>query len=306
MHSPREKQKLALSLLARRAPDSCCFGRDWRLNCAQFGEIQLGKGEKVPTGIIIGIGWRHSSFTPTEQSYALERILAENSLQPVLLYGVTGSGKTEVYLQAIAEMMQKGKSSIVLVPEIALTPQMVERFSARFGRRVAVLHSRLSAGERYDEWCRIKNKEALVVIGARSAIFAPVEDLGLIVLDEEHETSYKQEETPRYHARNVAIWRAQQHGAKVVLGSATPSLESFFKAESGAYELIRLSRRIAGRPLPPVEIVDMRQELKDGNKSIFSRTLSKAIKILSEGKQAIILLNRRGYATLCCAVNVDM
>ncbi|HHX75220.1 MAG TPA: primosomal protein N', partial [Firmicutes bacterium] len=220
------------------------------------------------------------------------------SQKPMLLLGVTGSGKTEVYLQAIAGMLQKKMASIVLVPEIALTPQMTERFVARFGGRVAVLHSRLSAGERYDEWCRVARGEALVVIGARSAVFAPVRKLGLIILDEEHEVSYKQEETPRYHARDVALRRAEMHRAAVILGSATPSLESYTRALHGEYRLGRLPRRIADRPLPPVEIVDMREELKSGNKSIFSRTLQAALKdTLTAGGQAIIFLNRRGYAT---------
>jgi primosomal protein N' (replication factor Y) len=216
----------------------------------------------------------------------------------MLLYGVTGSGKTEVYLQAIACMLQKELASIVLVPEIALTPQMTERFVARFGNKVAVLHSRLSAGERYDEWCRVARGEALVVIGARSAVFAPVPKLGLIILDEEHEITYKQEETPRYHARDIALRRAEMHGAAVILGSATPSLESYTKALRGEYRLAKLPQRIAGRPLPPVEIVDMREELKSGNRSIFSRTLQAALRdALAAGKQAIIFLNRRGYST---------
>ena len=155
----------------------------------------------------------------------------------------------------------------MLVPEIALTPQMISRFAARFGPLVAVLHSRLSAGERYDEWRRIAEGEALVVIGARSAIFAPIQELGLIILDEEHEASYKQDETPRYHARDVAQWRAARHSAAVVLGSATPSLESYHLAELGRYKMCRLWHRIAERPLPPVNVVDMRQELKEDRKS---------------------------------------
>ena len=300
-----EKQKLALALLAEKGPQTLVSLAKKGIGASTVRSLEKNgwviiKEKKIYRNPLSPLEVAPQEPLPLtqEQSFALKRIFDQNNLQPVLLFGVTGSGKTEVYLQAIAEMMQQGKSSIVLVPEIALTPQMVERFCARFGERVAVLHSRLSAGERFDEWCRIKNNEAHVVIGARSAVFAPVENLGLIILDEEHETSYKQEETPRYHAREVALWRAQQHGAKVVLGSATPSLESFFKAEKGEYELVCLSQRIAGRPLPPVEIVDMRQELKDGNKSVFSRALSQSIaETLSSGRQAIILLNRRGYAT---------
>lgn len=233
------------------------------------------------------------------QGRALELICsAEAGSKPVLLYGVTGSGKTEVYLQAIAGCVEKGLGSIVLVPEISLTPQMVERFVSRFGERVAVLHSRLSAGERYDEWCRVAGGEALVAVGARSAVFAPFRKLGLVILDEEHEASYKQEETPRYHARDVALWRACRHGAALVLGSATPALESYYKAETGKYLLCPLPERIEKRPLPPVEVVDMRQELKDGHKSIFSRAMTVALQeTVQSGKQAILLLNRRGYAT---------
>lgn len=216
----------------------------------------------------------------------------------VLLHGVTGSGKTEVYLQAIGKVVAAGMGSILLVPEIALTPQMIERFVARFGRLVAVLHSRLSAGERHDEWWRIVTGEALVVVGARLAVFAPFKQLGLIVLDEEHEASYKQDETPRYHARDVAMWRAKKHGAALVLGSATPSLESYNAALSGKYALCLLPERVENRPLPPVDVVDMRQELKEGHRSIFSRALLNALeKVQQEKKQAILLLNRRGYAT---------
>lgn len=237
----------------------------------------------------------------TAQANALQQISAAVSgevQRTVLLHGVTGSGKTEVYLQAIARTAALGKGSIVLVPEIALTPQMIERFSARFGSRVAVLHSRLSAGERYDEWARISSGEALIAVGARSAVFAPFRKLGLIVLDEEHEASYKQDESPRYHARDVALWRAKQHRAALVLGSATPSLESYRAALGGDYLLCSMPERVANRPLPPVEVVDMRQELKEGHRSIFSRSLLSALtRTLLEKKQAILLLNRRGYAT---------
>ncbi|MGI6658031.1 MAG: primosomal protein N' [Dethiobacteraceae bacterium] len=232
------------------------------------------------------------------QRDALAQINQSTAEKPILLFGVTGSGKTEVYLQAIAQRLAAGLASIVLVPEIALTPQMTERFVSRFGDRVAVLHSRLAAGERYDEWCRIARGEALVIIGARSAVFAPVKRLGLIILDEEHESTYKQEEAPRYHARDIALWRGQHHGAKVILGSATPSLESYYQAERGNYRLLQLPERIAQRPLPPVEVVDMRQELKDGHKSIFSRPLISALQeTKAAGQQAMLFLNRRGYAT---------
>ncbi|MFC5401852.1 primosomal protein N' [Cohnella soli] len=224
-----------------------------------------------------------------------------------LLHGVTGSGKTEVYLQAIQQCLEQGREAIVLVPEISLTPQMVERFKSRFGSKVAVLHSRLSNGERYDEWRKIREGRALVAVGARSAIFAPFASIGLIVIDEEHETSYKQEESPKYHAREVAIERARQHGAAVVLGSATPSLETYEAAKhagggrrSGLGDIgyIAMPERVANRPLPGVRIVDMREELKMGNRAMFSRPLADAIRDrLEKREQIVLLLNRRGYAT---------
>ncbi len=218
-----------------------------------------------------------------------------------LLYGVTGSGKTEIYLRSLAEAVRLGKKGIVLVPEIALTPQTIERFASRFPRRVAVLHSRLSLGEQYDEWHRIRRGEFDVVIGSRSAIFAPQPDLGLIIIDEEHEWTYKQDNSPYYHARSVAIKLAELTGALVLLGSATPDVESYFKAQNGEYKLLKLPERVvptAGAPLPQVEVVDMREELKAGNLSIFSRSLSHAInEAIAAGEQVILFLNRRGAAT---------
>lgn len=255
-----------------------------------------------------------------------------------LLHGVTGSGKTEVYLQSIQTCLDQGREAIVLVPEISLTPQMVERFKGRFGDLVAVLHSRLSHGERYDEWRKIMLKQVRVVIGARSAIFAPFTKLGLIIIDEEHESSYKQEESPKYHARDVAVARASQHDAVVVLGSATPSLESMYctlpgskpvcsqqennievqtlslfdeeekssvesavrqvKRERVPFELLTMQNRVEGRPLPKVQIIDMREELRTGNRSMFSRGLYKAIEErLHKKEQIVLLLNRRGYST---------
>ncbi|HEY9723942.1 MAG TPA: primosomal protein N' [Oscillatoriaceae cyanobacterium] len=215
-----------------------------------------------------------------------------------LLLGVTGSGKTEVYLRAIAEALARGQGAIVLVPEIALTPQTVRRFQGRFGDLVAVLHSHLGDGERFDEWQRIRDGSARVVVGARSAVFAPVSDLGLIVIDEEHESSYKQDKSPRYHARTVALARARLEGATVILGSATPSLESYTAALEGRYKLLEMPERVAERPLPPVEVVDMRVELEAGNRSLFSRALGGALEAaIARGEQAILLLNRRGYSS---------
>ena len=220
-----------------------------------------------------------------------------------LLYGVTGSGKTEVYLQAIAHALEQGKGAIILVPEISLTPQTVERFKARFSSGplqtlVAVLHSHLSSGERHDEWHKIRQGRARIVIGARSAIFAPVEPLGLIIVDEEHEHTYKQEEAPRYHARDVAIMRGQMEGAVTVLGSATPSLESYYNCEQGKFTRLDLPERVDNQKMPYVRVVDMRQAARDGQgPPIFSPQLKEAItQRLERGEQTILFLNRRGYS----------
>ncbi|GGA21840.1 primosomal protein N' [Paenibacillus physcomitrellae] len=241
-----------------------------------------------------------------EQSYVFAKIngaLQARVHDTFLLHGVTGSGKTEVYLQTIERCIAQDRQAIVLVPEISLTPQMVERFKGRFGNKVAILHSRLSGGERYDEWRKIREGKVQVAIGARSAVFAPFERLGLIVMDEEHETSYKQEETPKYHARDVAVRRAQQHGAVVILGSATPSLESYHAARSQSDDefapmLLEMRNRPLGSSLPKVNIVDMREELKEGNRSMFSRPLHQAIADRLERKeQSVLFLNRRGFST---------
>ncbi|HEY1490713.1 MAG TPA: primosomal protein N' [Verrucomicrobiae bacterium] len=221
-----------------------------------------------------------------------------------LLHGVTGSGKTEIYLQAIAHALEQGKGAIVLVPEISLTPQTVERFKARFSSGksqtlVAVLHSHLSAGERHDEWHKIRQGRARIVIGARSAIFAPVEPLGVIIVDEEHEHTYKQEETPRYHARDVAVMRGQMENAVVVLGSATPSMESFYNCKRGRFTLLELPERVDDQKMPYVRVVDMRQAMRDGKgPPLFSPQLKEAItQRLERGEQTILFLNRRGYST---------
>lgn len=236
-----------------------------------------------------------------EQARALteiNRAINDEEHKTFLLHGVTGSGKTEIYLQAIANVLNRGKEAIVLVPEISLTPQMVHRFKGRFGDRVAVLHSGLSVGEKYDEWRKIQRKEVQVVVGARSAIFAPFENLGIIIIDEEHETTYKQEEAPRYHAKDVAIKRGELNRCPVVLGSATPTLEAYARAQKGVYHLLTLEQRTNKQPLPPVEIVDMRAELHAGNRSMFSRLLLEKINDrLKKNQQVVLLLNRRGYST---------
>jgi primosomal protein N' (replication factor Y) len=241
-----------------------------------------------------------------EQTRAFDAITAamDHKGKVFLLHGVTGSGKTEIYLQAIAHALERGQGAIVLVPEISLTPQTVERFKARFSAGkiqtlVAVLHSHLSAGERHDEWHKIRQGRARVVIGARSAIFAPVDPLGLIIVDEEHENSYKQEEAPRYNARDVAVVRANMEGATVVLGSATPSLESFYNVRRGKYALLELTARVDDKRMPVVRVVDMRKEnRKTKGFQIFSQQLKEALtQRLERREQAILFLNRRGYST---------
>lgn len=236
-----------------------------------------------------------------EQQVALDCIttsIENEKAETFLLHGVTGSGKTEVYLRAIKHVLDQGQEAIVLVPEISLTPQMTSRFKARFGPLVAVMHSGLSAGEKYDEWRKIQRGEVKVVVGARSAIFAPFENLGIIILDEEHESTYKQDDTPRYHARDVAIRRSEYYGCPVILGSATPSLESYARASKGVYTLLTLMRRARDQDLPAVTIVDMREELKSGNRSMFSLPLAEALRIrLQSGEQTVLFLNKRGFSS---------
>ncbi len=233
-----------------------------------------------------------------DQQTACKKITAATGQETFLIHGVTGSGKTEIYLQTIEAKLKEGKEAIVLVPEISLTPQMVERFKSRFGSEVAVLHSALSSGEKYDEWRKIERKEARVVVGARSAVFAPFENLGIIIIDEEHEASYKQEDNPRYHARDVAIWRATKYQCPVVLGSATPSLESFARAKKGVYTLIELPSRVNDRAMPEVSVVDMREELRKENRTEFSTELLEKIKDrIAKKEQTVLMLNRRGYSS---------
>lgn len=245
---------------------------------------------------------RGEVFTLTdEQASALEKINAsvdEANGKTFLLQGITGSGKTEVYLRAAAKAVEQGKQVLMLVPEIALTAQLVKRFKAWFGDMVAVAHSKLSQNERGDVWYKMHTHQANILIGVRSAVFAPFKNLGLIIIDEEHESSYKQEERPNYHARAVALQRSCYTGAPLILGSATPDLESYYKATSGEYEHLRLTKRATGSLLPTVEIVDMRKELQERNFSVLSRKLKQAlVTTASSGEQAIVLLNRRGYST---------
>ena len=234
------------------------------------------------------------------QRHAVEVITAslDGETQSFLLHGVTGSGKTEVYLHVVRQALLRGKGAILLVPEIALTPQMVSWFRSRFGDTAAVLHSGLSQGEKYDEWRRIRRGEARVVIGARSAVFAPVSSLGLILIDEEHESTYRSDTHPCYDARQVARERCRLEHASLVLGSATPSIDTYARTLHGQNVLLEMRERVAGRPLPEVEIVDMRKELVSGNRSIFSRALHDALEeTLMQGRQAVLFHNRRGYSS---------
>jgi primosomal protein N' (replication factor Y) len=244
-----------------------------------------------------------SLLEPTDaQRAALDRILEAvdaRAYRAFLLHGVTGSGKTEVYIRAMRAAVERGRSALMLVPEINLTPVFSRRLMSHFGEAVAILHSELSDGERLDEWRRIRAGAARVVIGTRSAVFAPLRDLGVIVVDEEHETSYKQEETPRYHGRDTAVYRAREAGAVVILGSATPSLETYHNAHSGKYEYMRLEQRVGGRPLADVETIDMREVFRQqGKQQLFSPELLDAIREThARGEQTIVLLNRRGFSS---------
>jgi len=238
-----------------------------------------------------------------EQAVALDSIknaIDEAESVVTLLNGVTGSGKTEVYLQALRHCLIQDKSAIVMVPEIALTPQTVERFRSRFGDRVSVLHSGLTDGERFDEWMKIHEKKVSIAVGARSALFAPFQNLGLIIVDEEHEATYKQNETPRYHARDVAVVRGKMENAAVVLGSATPAFETLYNVKKGRYKEVKLQKRFDSQPMPDVKIIDLKHESGEvgAGYSMFSKTLvSDVYKCLDQGEQVILFLNRRGFAT---------
>lgn len=284
--------------------------------CASWGEVieaahpaNVRKRTKpikeMPQASLTSQGLLEEKLTLSSRQKAVLEVITKSirkrKHEAFLLHGITASGKTEVYLQAMACALGEGLSSIVLVPEIALTPQTVERFESRFGTKVAVMHSRLTASERARQWQRAKTGQAQIVIGARSAVFAPLTNLGLIVVDEEHETTYKQKDTsPHYHAREVASLRAKLAGATVILGSATPSLESFYNAEKGRIKLISLPERVTKQDLPEVSIIDMRREItmRKRRANIFSRALEvKLREVLNKGEQAILFLNRRGFST---------
>jgi primosomal protein N' (replication factor Y) (superfamily II helicase) len=276
------------------------------------GYISIVSKEKLRADRELGIFQQEQAKVLTEdQASALSVIDGLEGFAEILLHGVTGSGKTEVYLQAIHKILEQGKSALVLVPEIGLTPQLTDRFRSRFGDRVAVYHSALSDGERYDTWRKMLTETSQIVIGTRSAIFAPLANLGLIILDEEHDSSFKQDQpAPTYHARDIARWRAQLEPCPLILGSATPALETWARIGQGGYprgaplqsatntHYLPLPTRVRSRPLPPVEIVDMRQELKLGNRSMFSQPLQRALRQMqSRQQQGILFIHRRGHST---------
>ena len=296
-----QKQRLALDFLKdKREYDftALCntFGRGAVNALVEKGAFTTEKIRKVRNPFTdLQKEEKEKVLTPA-QSAAIASI--ENSAKKVqLIHGVTGSGKTEIYLTLIADQIAKGKTAIFLVPEISLTPQMLAQLRARFKGEAAILHSGLSAGEKFDEWWRLRSGEAKIAIGARSAIFAPLENLGVIIMDEEHDSSYVSESAPRYSTIEIAKMRAEYNGCKLVLGSATPSVESYIEATEGRYNLITLPDRINKKPLPEIIIADMRREVKRGNNSAFSLALREELKqTLASGNQAIIFLNRRGYS----------
>jgi len=269
-----------------------------RLTAGQSDALTVIIKHEVPNNGHHNIIQDPSTTLGNAEDKHFSRIEVEKSpRKPIILDGVTGSGKTEVYLQAIEAVRQAGKTAILLVPEISLTPQTVGRIQSRFGDDVAVLHSGLSDGERYTQWENARTGKCGVVVGARSALFAPLPSLGLVIIDEEHDTSYKQNNSPRYHAREVATKLCELNNAQLVLGSATPSMEVLHAAETGAYKLVRLPERVNAQPLPAVTLVDLKREFADGNKSMFSRKLLKALRqVQNRGEKAILLLNRRGFA----------
>lgn len=303
-----EKLSLLQSLLEEKTPRTSMDLADQGISLATLKSAQKQGWVTFEEVVHYRDPFKDKAFQKTapkvlndEQRHAfltIKQALLQNQHNTYLLQGVTGSGKTEVYMQLIQEVVQSGKSALMLVPEIALTPQMVNQFKGRFGERVAVLHSALSQGEKFDEWTKIRREEATIVVGARSSIFAPLRNIGIVIIDEEHETTYKQMDTVRYHARDVAILRGQYHNCPVVLGSATPSLETRARAQKGVYQHVTLTKRVNQKPLPSVKIVDMTQEKKTGNFDVFSSALKEAIQDrLDKQEQVVLLLNRRGYSS---------
>ena len=296
-----KKQAQALEYMAANKEEAFArlaemFGRGAVDGLLQKGAIEVEE-RKINRNPFSGLSLSYEKkiLTPAQEN-AIESI--ENSSKKIhLIHGVTGSGKTEIYLHLIAREIERGRSAIFLVPEISLTPQMLSQLRSRFGQSAAILHSGLSAGEKFDEWWRLRSGEAKIAIGARSAIFAPLENIGVIIIDEEHDTSYSSESAPRYSTVDIAALRATYNGAKLILGSATPSVESYIKARDGEYNLITLTERINGKPLPEIIIADMTKEVRRGNNSAFSQALREEIdETLKFGQQAILFLNRRGYS----------
>lgn len=293
------KQQECLSFL-KKHPDiplkEVPYSRALLKNLEKQGCIQIIEKEVYRQPFSLTHQAKHIQLT-VQQQKVVDGILSHQG-KVALLHGVTGSGKTEVYLTLAAHYLKNNQAVMMLVPEISLTPMMVEVFRERFGDQVAILHSRLSQGEKYDEYRRIKRQEVKIVVGARSAVFAPLENIGIIILDEEHDPSYKQESKPRYLTSQIAKIRAKTHHASVVLGSATPSLESYARALKGIYDLYELPDRINQKPLPHVEIVDMIQQTRQHNYSLFSIPMKQSIQTtIDKGEQVILLLNKRGYAT---------
>ncbi len=291
-------------LRANGKTDCACLNKLYPGGAAALekkGYVKITKEQLLRDPYKEEVGQKTERTLTPDQARAVKTI-CEDSRTVQLLHGVTGSGKTEVYLTLIAACLREGKSSIFLVPEISLTPQMLLQLRARFGKNAAILHSGLSAGERFDEWWRLRTGEAKIAIGARSAIFAPLENLGVIIIDEEHDSSYSSESAPRYNTFDVALLRAKRNGCKLVLGSATPSTETYKRAKEGEFSLIRLEKRINRKPMPEILIADMRREVRRGNNTAFSGILKEEIeKCLAENKQTILFLNRRGYSqTVIC------
>jgi len=302
-----EKGRVPLQVLKKEFGD--CDGvlrrlEEKRLIALEFEEIYRDplRGEEITSLRGEEITSERIPQLNSEQKEIMKQIMEgikSGRYSPFLLCGVTGSGKTEIYLKSIEEVLKQGKEALVLVPEISLTPQLVNRFRARFGDNIVLLHSRLSPGERYDGWRRIQKGMVKIAIGARSAVFAPFSHLGIIIVDEEHDTSYKQEEKLRYHARDLALVRAKIEGTVAILGSATPSLESYYNSKIGKLTLLQLTERVEGKPLPKIEIVDMREEssgIKSRSKELSNRLKEALLERLNHHQQSLLFLNRRGFA----------
>ncbi|MFZ4682830.1 MAG: replication restart helicase PriA, partial [Terrimicrobiaceae bacterium] len=315
--APRQADALRAALAAKEPRPVAGLAETAGVSESVFRALERNGWVAVESVEVARDPYGGESFLPTtdlslndEQRVALqavnEAVTHPATSLPILLHGVTGSGKTEIYLQGIRHALELGKTALVLVPEIALTPQTVERFKARFASmqgEVAVLHSHLSAGERYDEWNKIHIGGARIVIGARSAVFAPLDQLGIIIVDEEHEGSYKQEEAPRYHARDVAVLRARRENCAIVLGTATPSIESWHNTSSGKYRLLVLSQRVDDRRMPVIRVLDLRRAARGGDAVFAPQLLTAMEKRLTAGEQTILFLNRRGFSTtMLCQV----